>query len=450
MSDDITGRTASDIAASIRDLVLAGRWPAGSALPPIRVLARQLDVNRNTVAAAYRQLVAAGVAETRGRGGTIVREVPQVVGEGAPAAALHHVDLASGNPDSILLPDLEPVLSDLPWTPVLYGSPAIDGDLLAWATDWFATTAGVPADAQIVLAHGAVDGIERVLDSYLTRGDAVAVEDPCFLANLATLQLNGYRSRPVPVDDEGMTVAGLQAALQAGARAVLITSRAHNPTGASVTERRAEQLQALLGQHPAVLIVEDDHFSAISNRPFHRVAPPEAHRWALIRSVSKFLGPDLRLAFVATDHDTASRLETRLNGGTAWVSHLLQRIVLRLVTDPATATLLNRARETYSHRSTTLIEGLAARGLHAQPTNPDGLNAWLPLCTPSQPIIRELRARGWVVRPGEVFSSSSDAPHDALRVTTSTLTPSQASGFADDLAKVLTRPRTGPPDAQRA
>ncbi len=67
--DGIGGTTASGIAASVRDLVGMGRVRGGDALPPIRSLAQELGVNRNTVAAAYRLLVAAGVAETHGRGG---------------------------------------------------------------------------------------------------------------------------------------------------------------------------------------------------------------------------------------------------------------------------------------------------------------------------------------------------------------------------------------------
>ena len=53
-----------------------GRRNRNQTLPPVRALAGQLNVNRNTVAAAYWQLVAAGVARTRGRGGTATVHCP--------------------------------------------------------------------------------------------------------------------------------------------------------------------------------------------------------------------------------------------------------------------------------------------------------------------------------------------------------------------------------------
>jgi DNA-binding transcriptional MocR family regulator len=169
-----------------------------------------------------------------------------------------------------------------------------------------------------------VDAAERLLNAHLTRGDPVAIEDPCFLASIGTLRLGGYRSAPVRVDGAGMRPDALRAARVAGARAVVCTPRAHNPTGASLTEERAPDLRAILARHPQVLVIEDDHFSAVSARPYHRVTPPGSTRWAVVRSVSKFLGPDLRLALVAADAETAARLEARLSAGTTWVSRLLQ------------------------------------------------------------------------------------------------------------------------------
>ena len=51
-----------------------------------------------------------------------------------------------------------------------------------------------------------------------------------------------------PLDDEGMMPDALQRALEKGAKAVLITPRAHNPTGVSITAKRAKQLQDVLRQ----------------------------------------------------------------------------------------------------------------------------------------------------------------------------------------------------------
>jgi DNA-binding transcriptional regulator YhcF (GntR family) len=58
----------AQLAARITD----GELPAGTRLPPVRRLADDLGLATNTVARAYRDLEAAGLVETRGRGGTVV------------------------------------------------------------------------------------------------------------------------------------------------------------------------------------------------------------------------------------------------------------------------------------------------------------------------------------------------------------------------------------------
>lgn len=88
-------------------------------------------------------------------------------------------------------------------------------------------------DADINLASGAVDALERLLCALLLPGDSVAIEDPCFLSSINMLRYAGFSPSPVPVDGEGMQPEALEEALRNGARAVIITPRAHNPTGCS-------------------------------------------------------------------------------------------------------------------------------------------------------------------------------------------------------------------------
>ncbi len=411
----IGGTTASGIAASVRDLVGMGRVHGGDALPPIRSLAHELGVNRNTVAAAYRLLVAAGVAETRGRGGTVIAGVPDVARDGMPVPR-ELVDLAGGNPDPRLLPDVVEYVDG--YVASLYGAPAEHEHLVAWAREHLGRES-----AGVTVTHGAVDAIERLLAIHLTRGDAVAVEDPCFLAHISTLRLNGFAAEPVAVDRAGMSPDGLERALRAGARAVICTPRAQNPTGASLTGERAAALRDVLARHPQVLVIEDDHFWALSGAAYHRITPAEMPRWALVRSVAKFLGPDLRLAFVAADEDTTDRLHARLGPATTWVSHLLQHAVAGMLADPRIEQLRQTARSAYAERAALLVDALRS----APAITPDGLNVWIETAATAD----ALAARGWRVRPADDFAVGRTI--DAVRVTTSTLTAEQAEAFATDL-----------------
>jgi len=62
------------IVRQIQDGVASGTLPVGAPLPTVRQLAGDLQINRNTVARAYKQLEDRGVILTAGRRGTFVRE----------------------------------------------------------------------------------------------------------------------------------------------------------------------------------------------------------------------------------------------------------------------------------------------------------------------------------------------------------------------------------------
>ncbi|MEV4774864.1 aminotransferase class I/II-fold pyridoxal phosphate-dependent enzyme [Microbacterium sp. LWH12-1.2] len=434
MNHEITGSTAADIAASVRGLRERGALRPGSPLPPVRELAATLGVNRNTAVAAYRQLAQAGLVISRGRAGTVIAGVDAVAQEGYAADNVLR-DVGTGNPDARLIPDPSPALATVTGRPVLYGEPVIDGALETWARNWVASDLG-ESDFRITITSGAVDAVERLLAQALMRDDAVALEDPCFLASIHTVRLGGYRAIAVPVDDEGMTVDGLRAALDAGIRAVICTPRAQNPTGASMSAQRAADLRAVLADHPYVLIIEDDHFSMLSQRPHESLIGPGHRRYALVRSVSKFLGPDMCLAVAATDPETAERLAMRLSPGTTWVSHLLQRLTLAQVTDADVMARIAAAGRHYAERNEAFAVRLRELGLRVPST--DGLSLWVELPQPARLVSERLMRRGWLVRTGDDFALDDRAePSHHIRLTVHDLSDDDTATLVSDLAAAI-------------
>lgn len=434
MREDITGTTAAEIVDSVRGLRERGLLSPGSVLPPVRELATRLSINRNTAVAAYRQLAQAGLVVSRGRAGTIVAGHDVVAQEGFARDTVLR-DVGTGNPDPALIPDPTPALASIVGRPVLYGEPVIDPALEQWALTWMSPD--LPAESfRITVTSGAVDAVERLLAQALTRDDAVALEDPCFLASIHTVRLGGYRAVPVPVDSEGMTVEGLRRALDEGVRAVICTPRAQNPTGVSLTPRRAEQLRAVLADHPYVLIIEDDHFSMLSRSSYQTLIGPEHRRFALVRSVSKFLGPDMCLAIAATDPETAARLAMRLSPGTTWVSHLLQRLTLAQLTDDDVLRRIEEAGRHYATRNAAFAAKLSAHGIRSHAG--DGLSVWAELPRPAQDVSAQLMRRGWLVRTGGDFALEQHAePSQHLRLTVHDLSDEETEALATDLAAAV-------------
>jgi len=82
----------NQIRQKLVDGVLNGSFPPGMKLPSSRKLATQLEVARNTVVAAYQQLIADGYLITRQRSGIFVSEeiLESRVGHGGDALPSNH------------------------------------------------------------------------------------------------------------------------------------------------------------------------------------------------------------------------------------------------------------------------------------------------------------------------------------------------------------------------
>jgi DNA-binding transcriptional MocR family regulator len=418
------GAGAATIAAAVEREIADGRLPPDAKLPPVRDLAASLKISPATAAAAYRTLRQRGfVVADRGRG-TSVTAIPPVrvsaVAELPPGVR----DVASGNPDPELLPPLGDALARIDPTHKLYGGPTKLPELVAHAEAGFAAD-GVRGE--IAVTGGALDAIERALETELHAGDRVVVEDPSWPRIGDLVQALGLAVEPVAVDTRGLDPDRLEDALRRGARAVITTPRGQNPFGSAVDAARARELSAVLKFHPDVLVVEDDYVAGVAGAPYVPVHDPDG-RWTVVRSLSKVVGPDVRIAVAAGDPLTISRIEGRQRLGPGWVSHLLQQLAALLLQDEATPPLLARAEQAYSERRDALVAALAGHGIEA--FGGSGLGVWVPLADEAA-VVRELLVQGWAVSPGERYRFRS-AP--GIRVTTAGLLPDEADRLAAALA----------------
>jgi DNA-binding transcriptional MocR family regulator len=215
------------------------------------------------------------------------------------------------------------------------------------------------------------------------------------------------------------------------------TPRGHNPRGSALDAERAGELRALLDDD--VLVVEDDHLGPVAGTPWHTLVAGRSdrsdrsrtpRRWAAVRSVSKWLGPDLRLAVLAGDDETLARVEGRQSLGPGWVSGLVQRLVSRLWADPQVMAAVARAADAYAERRAAL-----AALVDAAPA-PSGINLWVPV-PDEDAAVRALLADGWAVAAGTPYRLS---PGSAIRITTAELRVDEAPRLAAAIERAVAPP----------
>lgn len=429
----IQGKNGKEIQESIRLLIAQGVYQEGDTLPSIRDLAQLLNVNRNTVSTAYAALAKLGVIQTNKRLGTQVSHIKARGGEGNQFNLQADIcDLTHGNPNKNLLPHLNNIYFQ-GGSVGLYGENIYHEALKEYAfSHIFADILNFHPNAYYVLSNGATDGIEKILSLYLLAKDHVAIESPGYINSIKILENNNFQIHSIQVGQDGYQLMDIQHALKNNIKALIITPRAHNPTGYSLTEEEAFNIKNMLRHYPNTLILVDDHFSLISNEEYQHIIPENAKHWAVLRSVSKFLGPDLRFCFICCDPHTANLFSQKMNAGTTWVSHILQDIVYQLLIQHNFKQQIVKARQYYATNNQYFVQ-LMQQKKWSCAIKFDGLNVWLGIDQAEQ-YVKKLLERGWSVRTGKDFFVENTL--FGLRMTLSNLNHLKITDLVNDLAEI--------------
>ena len=385
------------------------------------------------MAAAYSDLRRRGLTTGTGRAGTRIRGAPPVSSRVYLSAPAGTRDLITGGPD----PDLLPLLPARPArrSARMYAEAPVSPRLRRLAAGQLAAD-GIDT-ASLTVTGGALDGIERVLATWLTPADRVIVEDPGHAVTFDLLAAMGFTAVPVPVDDLGIRPDALAAALARGAGALIVTPRAQAATGAAWDAGRAAEIGEVLRRHPGAGVIEDDHAGPVAGVPAFSACAgirdgfPGPARWVTLRSVSKSLGPDLRLAMVAGDEATITRVAGRQALGTGWVSYELQEMVADLWSDNSAVRGLEAAARAYAGRGAALRSALAAYGITA--SGRSGFTCWVPVAD-EDGVAASLAAAGWAVAPGQRFRIAAPP---GVRISFARLAEADAISFAADVARAL-------------
>lgn len=379
--------------SGIRD----GRFRPGSRLPSTRALCADLKVSRNTVLAAYEQLLAEGYAVSRARATTVVADAvparpPELPAraESAPAPRLsayaQRLTREPSMPPSgsyAARPGLrwdfrygKPAVDDFPhdvWRRLLvaharhpssdslgYAAPAGHAALRDALAGYLHRARGLRCDAeQIVVVNGSQQAIDLAARVLLDPGDAAVVEDPQYTGATIAFDAIGARLIRVPVDAQGLDPAQLPSASQR-ARLAYVTPCHQFPSGVILPLERRLALLDWAARTDA-WVIEDDYVSEFryEGRPLEALQALDRHgRVVYVGTFAKTLFPALRLAYLVLP-----RALVRPFVAAKWVSDrfstpLPQAALAEFITSGAFERHLRRAGLRNAARRRTLIGAL--------------------------------------------------------------------------------------------
>lgn len=311
---------------SLVEDIRRGELHPGARLPSSRSLATALGVHRNTVIAAYDELVAQGWIEAlHGRGTFVSRDLPQKISatrnqsvepnfrmssrppliRNAPEP--HVLSMAGGLPDTRLVCCTELSRSirrvlQRGKTLLDYGSPSGAPRLRTAITAMLRENRGMDVNEDSVLiTRGSQMGIYLLGQALLQQGDVVAVESTGYRAAFDALRMTGARLAPIGVDEQGMQVDKLEALhARRKLRAVYLTPHHQFPTLVTLSASRRMRLQAFARKHRIAVIEDDyDHEFHYEGRPVLPMASSNSSGNILyVGTLSKVLAPGLRIGYV--------------------------------------------------------------------------------------------------------------------------------------------------------
>jgi len=289
-----------------------------------------------------------------------------------------------------------------------------------------ARDAGITADADdIMIVSGSLQALDLVNQALLARGDTVIVEQESYQGALTRLSRLGVNVVGIPLDQEGMRMDGLAAALAElkarGVRPKYIYTipTVQNPTGSIMPEaRRAEMLR--LADAYGVPIFEDDCYADLTwdgKRPRAIHAMAENGNVIHIGSFSKSIAPALRVGFVVAPWQIMSQmLALKTDAG----SGALEQMVLAEYCAPHFSTHVPQLTRGLRAKLDTLVEVLNAQfGTSAEFEAPKGgIFLWvkLPDNVDTLKLYQTALKDGVSINPGPEWSTNKAHSKSRLRL----------------------------------
>jgi GntR family transcriptional regulator/MocR family aminotransferase len=411
------GGVRAALIRALRDAVRGGRLAPGTRLPPSRTLAADLGLARNTVAAAYAELVAEGWLTARQGSGTRVAErvAPPSAGPPASAAArpvpynevVGSPDL-SGFPRGPWLAAARRALSAAPNDALGYGDPRGDPRLRAALAGYLGRARGVrTAPERIVICAGFAQGLRllaRVLADRAPGAGTVAVEEYGLSVHRDMFTGVGLGTVPLPVDGRGARTDAL-AGLPGGARAVLLTPAHQFPVGVPLhPDRRAAAVD--WARRSGAVVLEDDYDGEFrfDRRPVGAVQGLDPEHVGYLGTASKSLAPALRLAWMALPAELCDAVAAARTSADRPPGALDQLTLAEFITSGGYDRHVRGMRQRYRRRRDRLVAALAARAPRVRATGiAAGLHAVLRLPPGGAETLLAHRPRGIPLDPLGAF-----------------------------------------------
>lgn len=446
------------IAEAIARDIARGRLEAGTLLPGTRALARQLNVHRNTVDAAYQELLTQGWLRAEPARGTFVAEdLPQGMplsgaepNSSPPKPLRPTFGFTDGAPDPRLVPNnaLARSFRRALMSPAFregsdYGDACGTLSLRQALVSYLASDRGVVAEpGRLLITRGSQMALFLAAKAVAEPGAIIAVEEPGYPLAWDAFRAAGAEVRGIPVDSGGLSIDELEDAVgrDRRIRAVYVTPHHQYPTTVTMGAARRMQLLELAQRHGLTVIEDDyDHEYRFEGRPVLPLAArvPADLPLIYIGSLSKLLSPGIRLGYALAPGRVLARMAAARAAIDRQGDAPLEAALAELIREGDLGRHARKARRVYRTRrdllAAALSEMLGERVRFDLPAG--GLAIWLRVTDASAQLWAKRAGKaGLALLPGKHFALGRPAP-EGFRLGYAALAEAQISRAVDILSQ---------------
>jgi len=429
--DDSRKKLYLKIADAIRRAIERENVHPNDKLPSARILAKQLEVNRHTIMAAYNELVAQGWVETQQRQGyTVAKTLPihhslarDVQSKNTPALhqwrviktnppkfirpASHYLfNFAGGTPDIALFPfnEFRSYMNDALNRPSIkelnYGGNNGFSPFIEEVSTYLRRVRSI-TNKEIIVVNGTQEALYIIAQVLLKPGDKVAVESLGYRPAWQAFQNAGAELIGVKQTEQGIDVDHIEGLIKEHKIRLLYLTPLHQyPTTTTLPVAQRVQIYRLAQQHNIPIIEDDyDHEFHYHSQPLAPMAANDPAGLVIyLSSFSKIMFPGMRLGVIAVHKTLVPHLENYHTIMNHKVSVILQDAVARWMKDGAFERHLRKSTRLYQKRRQCMVDilnGFIDEGLNISfTTPPGGMALWVELAGSAEKISLLAREKG--------------------------------------------------------
>ncbi len=353
----------------IKKEIKDGTIPAFTKLPAKRKLAIYLQVSKNTVEAAYEQLLAEGYIESASRKGYFVCKVEQMIDVEGSEAKVEEVsfreenytfDFTQTGVDTNTFPftTYRKLINDV-WQPhnnelLFLGHPQGELSLREEIANYLYESRGVRCSAgQIVLGAGTQILVKLLFQ--LLKGSNYAVENPGYHRKMVVFEQGKEKVQMLSLDRDGICMADLE---NSNANVVFVTPSHQFPYGMIMPITRRTQLLQWAKKAKDRYIIEDDYDSEFrySGKPIPALQGLDTEGKVIyMGTLSKALLPSLRMSYMVLPKKLIKKYQQQYLFYTQSVSRMDQEVIRKFLNEGYWEKHIHKMRVVYRKKRDRLV-----------------------------------------------------------------------------------------------